>query len=135
VLSSSCNLSPSTTASPHDHSVLCYGLGTVAYSGQDLASILLAEGQDYQPFNPLGKVTIHFLSGLLSPSSETRIHVVRHTSRLGACAIVRERPRDGSGYQCHGPLTKTKNLQGGWACGPMYNTWTRAVRSQALEKR
>lgn len=78
VVPSWCKISPLTIALPHDHSVLCYRLGTAIYSGHPLASILHAEGQDYHSANLIGKVSIHSSSGVLSPSSEIRIHMVRH---------------------------------------------------------
>jgi hypothetical protein len=78
VIPSYYNLLLSAIALPHDHSVLCYRLGTVVYSGHHLASMLLGEGQDYQLANPFRQVMKQILSGLLSPSSEIRVHVVRH---------------------------------------------------------
>jgi hypothetical protein len=78
VIPSYCNLLLSAIALPHDHSVLCYRLGTVVYSGHHLASRLLGEGQDYQLANLFRQVMKQILSGLLSPSSEIRVHVVRH---------------------------------------------------------
>jgi hypothetical protein len=40
--------------------------------------MLLGEGHDYQLANPFRQVMKQILSGLLSPSSEIRAHVVRH---------------------------------------------------------
>jgi hypothetical protein len=44
------------------------------------------------------------------------------------------RPRERSEHHCHGPLAKSKNLQGDWACGPIYNTWTRGFCNQTREE-
>jgi hypothetical protein len=44
------------------------------------------------------------------------------------------RPREGREHHCHGPLAKSKNLQGDWACSPIYNTWTRGFCNQTLEE-
>ena len=104
VVPSWCKISPSTVALPHDHSVPCYRLGTAIYSGHPLASILHAEGQDYHSANLIRKVSIHFLSGVLLPSSEIRIHTVRHRypawySREASGKERTSVPRPASGVQ------------------------------------
>jgi hypothetical protein len=79
VVPSCCEISSSAISLPLDHSVPSYRLGRVVCSGHPLASILHAEGRDYQQANPIGKVMMEVLCGAPSPSSEIRIHMVRHT--------------------------------------------------------